>query len=487
MRIIWLILVAGLGTPSMGGCDRVDSPGDMAPLPPPADGASGAPLPDQSDASGSAPFDSEARADAATGDSGGGGHAGLLPGCLQLRPGALLDFGPQPVGVLTSRPVVFANCGVSTVRVASISWTEGSSADFLHDVSLLPGFETGGAPSRWTPLVLEAGEFAVLNVRFLPTSGADAHRLGKRRIRTGTLVVESDARGGTRSVAVRGSGLSDDGWSTAIRVDPGQEVIPQTLLHLDGTQSVSPYGSIVEWSWTVLPPPGDVSKFIPHDSTPTPTFEVNLAGEYLFELRVRDELGFESPTPGQFLVTVVPDEAIHIELLWHTPNDPDESDTGPNAGVDLDLHFRHQFAGGPDGCGDGDPDGWFDLPFDCFWFNQAPDWESIDPSIDDNPGLDRDDTDGGGPENLNLRFPKEGRTYGVGVHCWDDHGYGASFATVHVFFYGVRVWTVSNVELHDLDMWEVIDIDWPDGDIRWLGDDDGTPRVCPEYDNPLFD
>ena len=42
------------------------------------------------------------------------------------------------------------------------------------------------------------------------------------------------------------------------------------------------------------------------------------------------------------------------------------------------------------------------LLFDCFWFNAHPNWGSFDPSVDDDPGLDRDDTDGAGPENLFL-------------------------------------------------------------------------------------
>lgn len=34
---------------------------------------------------------------------------------------------------------------------------------------------------------------------------------------------------------------------------------------------------------------------------------------------------------------------------------------------------------------DGMPDGWFDLPLDCYWFSAHPEWGPFDPTIDDNP------------------------------------------------------------------------------------------------------
>ena len=198
-----------------------------------------------------------------------------------------------------------------------------------------------------------------------------------------------------------------------------------------------------------------------------------------------DSSGTPSCTPAEYAVVVIPDEAIHIELFWNTPNDPDETDEGPDAGTDLDLHFLHPWASGPDVDEDGEPDGWFDIPFDCFWFNSHPNWASFDPAIDDDPGLDRDDTDGAGPENLNLNIPED-VTYRVGVHYWNDHGYGASFATVRVYIYADLVFELPGIELVNTDMWEVCTIDWDSGAIEPILDGEGNYKITPNYQNPYF-
>ena len=175
---------------------------------------------------------------------------------------------------------------------------------------------------------------------------------------------------------------------------------------------------------------------------------------------------------------------LHVELLWHTPEDPDETDTGPETGADLDLHFLHSWAAGPDLDGNGKPDGWFDMPFDTFWFNATPNWGSFAPGGDDDPRLDRDDTDGAGPENLNLDTP-ENVVYRVGVHYWNDHGYGSAFATVRVYVYGSLVFEVTDVLLVDRDMWDVCGIEWPSGKVT-LVTDAGGYKITPDYANPLF-
>jgi hypothetical protein len=273
--------------------------------------------------------------------------------------------------------------------------------------------------------------------------------------------------------------------TAVIQVAEGNEVIPQTVLHLYGDQSYAATGTIAKWDWSVDQPLGSQSVFIPSNTFPNPTFEVNVAGKYTFNLTVYDEQNVPSCAPDTFEVVVIPDEAIHIELLWHTPEDPDETDEGPEAGSDLDLHFTHPWAGGPDLDGDGQPDGWFDQPFDCFWFNAHPEWGSFDPSIDDNPGLDRDDTDGAGPENINLNIPED-VLYKVGVHYWNDHGYGASYATVRVYIYSQLVFEVPDVKLVDSDMWEVCTVEWPSGKVQVVTDTAGQYKITPNYQNPFF-
>ena len=269
-----------------------------------------------------------------------------------------------------------------------------------------------------------------------------------------------------------------------ILVQEGEEVIPQTKLHIIGSQSYAASGSILKYEWSVQQPVGSQSIFLPSNGASDPTFEANVAGTYIFQLRVWDENFEESCVPAEYTVYVNPDEAIHVELIWDTPNDPDQTDEGPEAGADLDLHFAHWFATGPDIDGDGTPDGWFDQPFDCFWFNDHPQWGSFDPMVDDDPGLDRDDTDGAGPENLNLNIPEDGGSYRVGVHYWNDHGFGVSLATVRVYIYSVFAHQVEDVPLVNHDLWEVLSISWPSGEITLSTDNAGGYKITADYQTP---
>jgi hypothetical protein len=154
-------------------------------------------------------------------------------------------------------------------------------------------------------------------------------------------------------------------------------------------------------------------------------------------------------------VLVLPDDAIVIELLWDTPADPDQTDTGPNAGTDMDLHFAHPLSAGADLDCDGKPDPWFTNPYDTFWFNPNPTWGNAKPELELN------DTDGGGPEHIDLPYPggtiSEPMQYDVGVHYLNDHGFGASYATVNVWIQGNLVLQIDKVQMKALDMWH----SWP--------------------------
>lgn len=282
-------------------------------------------------------------------------------------------------------------------------------------------------------------------------------------------------------------GFDEPNCPTAIAsVKEGGQVIPQTVLHLFGDKSTAKVGEVVAWKWTVKQPMGSKSSFLPHSEFATPTFEANVAGEYLFSLTVTDSMNVTSCKSDKIKVVVIPDESIHVELLWDTPDDPDQGDEGPEAGADMDLHFVHPLATGPDLDEDGLPDGWFDYPFDCFWFNPNPQWASFDPSIDDDPSLDRDDTDGAGPENLNLNIAEDNTTYRIGVHYWHDHNFGPSHATVRIYIYGSIEYTVTDLKMVQHDMWEVATLEWPSGTIKPIVDKNGNPKVIPNYENPFF-
>lgn len=302
----------------------------------------------------------------------------------------------------------------------------------------------------------------------------------------GRILIDTNTFDATIEVEVRGVGVGPDCPQATITIAEGEEVIPQTELHLFGDGSFSMGGPITKWEWSVEQPMGSKSPFMPSATSPNPRFEANVAGTYHFELQVWDEIGTPSCTMDAAEVVVIPDEALHVEVLWNTPNDPDQTDEGPEAGTDVDLHFLHPFASGPDLDGDGSPDGWFDELFDCFWFNTGPDWGRSDPAFGDDPGLDREDSDGAGPENLNLNIPENDTTYVIGVHYFNDHGYGPSSVALRVYIYAVLVFELTDVKLVQLDMWEAATIAWSSGQVAAVTDTNGNHKITPGYQGPFY-
>lgn len=275
-----------------------------------------------------------------------------------------------------------------------------------------------------------------------------------------------------------------DELTAIITVEEGNVVLPLTTLHLSGEDSVAPIAPIIEWKWEVEQPPGATGKFSPGPGFPKPTFMVQLAGAYTFQLSVGDKSDAWSEV-ATYEVTVTPGKAIHVELVWDTPGDPDQTDSGPMAGADLDIHFIHPMADELDLDEDGQLDGYFDQPYDCFWFNPHPNWGVVDPEVGDNPSLDIDDTDGAGPEVVSLAVP-EAVAYKVGAHYWNDHGFGPSFATVRVYVSGMLVFEMADTELAMKDMWEACTIEWPSGTVTAITDGNGLPKVVPDYIHPFF-
>jgi hypothetical protein len=200
------------------------------------------------------------------------------------------------------------------------------------------------------------------------------------------------------------------------------EVAPLDVITLDGSPSTDPGGQVERWVWSVVErPSGSVSQVfesltslsdpagggpVDDELTPTGVFFVDLAGRYTIELQVYDNLDQVSCEPNAVArveIEAVPDKDLHIQLVWSTPEDPDETD---DKGTDVDLHFKHQNAGDAWG---GAASSW-----DCYFRNKAPDWGSEGDFLD-NPSLDIDDINGAGPENVNLNEPELGVTYDVGA------------------------------------------------------------------------
>lgn len=274
-----------------------------------------------------------------------------------------------------------------------------------------------------------------------------------------------------------------EGVVAVIDCAEGTNVVPQTILHFSGAGSYSSFGAIEKWKWTVEQPTGSRSLFVPSDAVPEPSFEANVTGTYTFHLSVFDDTGRESPVLATMVVVVKPEVALHIELLWDTPGDPDQTDTGTQAGSDVDLHLAHPWAEGHDVDGDGVLDGYFDNPYDCYWFTGHPNWGSYDSKLDD-PGLDRADKDGAGPENLNLAEP-EPVVYRVGVHYWKDYSFGESYVNLRIYLHGELAFEEAGVLLANDDLWDACTIEFPEGLVEPVTNDAGAHKVIPNYSEAL--
>lgn len=261
-----------------------------------------------------------------------------------------------------------------------------------------------------------------------------------------------------------------------ITVIEGTQVQPQTVLQLSAAKSIPYDASILEWKWSVVPPKGGHGVFEASDDIVAPTFKVIVAGVYRFSLTVVDDAGLASCAPTELEVVVTPAALVYVEVTWDTPGDEDQNDEGFKKGADLDLHVLHPSATGADIDGDGSPDGWFNVPYDCFWFNPKPPWSAT---------LERDDVDGAGPETLSFQQLEDGAVYRVGVHYWDDNGFGPSFATVRVWIEGKLMLESGGVELVPLDMWRAATIG-PGPVVMPRQNPEGGLDIAPDYVDPTF-
>lgn len=89
-----------------------------------------------------------------------------------------------------------------------------------------------------------------------------------------------------------------------IAVAEGMQVWTNDTLHLSAVQSYSPNGEIVKWLWSSQKPLGSAADFAPGADVQEPTFELDVAGQYLFTLDVWDDKDIKSCVSAQTAVIV---------------------------------------------------------------------------------------------------------------------------------------------------------------------------------------
>jgi hypothetical protein len=374
--------------------------------------------------------------------------------CLQLNHEDEVNFGEGGIGFANNKTIIIENCSPSSdLNVSSIDVCTFVSDD--ECTSDEPTFEIkdGSLPEGLpdSEAVIGPQDTSSFVLTYTPEDLS---------VSTGELtVVSNDPAKSNLVVPVVGKGtdnacpqaVAEAKLSDSTRWQTELNTIPLKTIDFRATNSVDADGTIERYEWNIVQrPTNSTARMQPNSNVAEPSLFLDLAGDYVIELKVFDDKGTES-CGDQALITIraTPDEDIHVQLVWDTPTDQDQTDTN---GTDVDLHFLH-----PNGT-------WNNLPFDIFWNNPTNEWGA--PGADDNPSLDIDDTDGAGPENINLTDPESGLTYAVGAYYYAANGFGPSYATVRIFIRGQQKFEWRDMYLPSRgSFWYVATISWPSTNI----------------------
>ncbi len=394
----------------------------------------------------------------------------VVPDTLNFGPSLLVDDreGPTP----NRRALIIENCGSTPLQIDRIELDDPAGVFDLVDP---PEPVEGGLLELPGAVGDEEPPSANLEVGFWPLA-IEAYG-GYLRIYSNVPPIDEPT-----VVDLFGRGVDNECPEPRVTQDLF-EVQPLEIITLDGTPSSDPDGEVRKWRWTVVErPEGSVSQPLesfadprrPADggeaddtATPRAQFFVDLTGEYVLELQVVDALNQVSCDPravARVTIRAVPQKELHIQLVWSTPDDPDETDT---TGTDVDLHLAHQRA---DGRWSGAADGW-----DCYFRNAQPDWGVVG-EVADNPSLDIDDTNGAGPENINLAEPEIGVSYEVGaIYFRSTSTFGdpevdrlaqhPSYVTMRIFNRGTPLAELVGKELTEgMQLWHMATVTWCEGE-----------------------
>ena len=274
---------------------------------------------------------------------------------------------------------------------------------------------------------------------------------------------------------------------------------PLTHYEFVGSYEDADGDAMVRAEWMVLDlPVGSTAVATPASGLSTRIF-ADVQGIFVMELEVEDAHGGIGRCTTRVETTGT--DELRVEMTWNIGATDD--------GSDVDMHLLRS------------PDSqWFDGGSngqDCYWsncrvcdvfadadqsqedacreqlaaFNEQGDgppgrvtWFA--PLDANDPRLDLDDVEGSGPENINVRTPRDG-TYRLGVHYWDADGFGDSTVTVRIYcggrlaqeFEPVIMRDAGSFGSDDTEFWEVADIVWDDAGctVRPFGQT-GCRQIC---------
>jgi len=202
-------------------------------------------------------------------------------------------------------------------------------------------------------------------------------------------------------------------------VAPNPVTPPFTPATFDGSNSYDMSGNtIVSYYWELVEQPEGSAALLPFNSgIYISDFYADLAGEYIGELTVTNDLGYTDTCRA--VLEAIPAQSLWVEMFWQYPGD------------DMDLHLLA-------------PGGILETNSDCYYANCS--WVGLDWGIlgvtEDNPKLDIDDIPGTGPENINIYAPQTAGSYTVYVHDYPGSVYaGPNEVTINIYLNGLLVWS----------------------------------------------
>ena len=221
-------------------------------------------------------------------------------------------------------------------------------------------------------------------------------------------------------------------------VAPNPVTPPFTPATFDGSGSYDPNGNeIVMYYWELIEGPAGSAATLPYQSGIQVTdFYADLAGEYIGELTITNDLGLSNSCQASLEAT--PSQSLWIEMFWQ------------QSGDDMDLHLLA-------------PNGTLESDQDCYYANctwGGLDWGQAGVSQDD-PNLDIDDISGTGPENINIYSPQTDGVYTVYVHDYPGSTYdAANDVTVNIYLNGSMVWSDTRSISGEDSYTQFASIDW---------------------------
>lgn len=362
--------------------------------------------------------------------------------CLEVSDEEGVDFGPASMGNTTYHTMTLRNCSPDAeLELTDIEiFNDGGGVFSIQQESLpegLPGSH-----------ILQPGEITTALIGFHPTEEIEYN---------GSMVIKSDAsRDPELMIPLTGTGVDADcpvavatGSIDGAAPSPSVFGAPQDVVQLSADGSYDPDGTDLSYEWSVIVRPDGSGAEVGSPFVENTLLDLDIVGHFIVELTVTDEFGLNNCEPALVDITASPTEDIHVQLVWTAP-DVETIYGGPDGsagiGTDLDLHYAHPDASWGDSL--------------TVWYGNPEGLWGAHGTV----SLDIDDLWGEDPENINHADPMAGQFYRVGVHYYRDYGFGASQATVRIYF-GIDLYGQYNRRLNRAgNFWYVGNVQWNPSD-----------------------